>query len=126
MIGVAGGISPYNQIEVIVPLAQDFANLSFDTEGSIRDKKTDELLFTETTKLLGNFHSNVINPIIKPIICDGCNVNEPFEHRCHGEGRIMVRGDVIDGACECTTCVSPETDENYLAWVAAGMPKEWF
>lgn len=30
-------------------------------------------------------------------LCDGCNVREPFEHRCHGD----------DGgrSCECPECV---------------------
>jgi len=30
------------------------------------------------------------------IICDGCNVREPFEHRCHGRG------------CNCTNPVCME------------------
>ena len=37
------------------------------------------------------------------LICDGCNVREPFEHRCHGS-RMQVRGENVSGACECEGC----------------------
>lgn len=36
-------------------------------------------------------------------ICDGCNVREPFEHRCHGS-RMQVRGENVIGACQCEDC----------------------
>ncbi len=38
------------------------------------------------------------------IICDGCNVRDGWEHRCHGETRIMVRGELYNGPCECVPC----------------------
>jgi len=45
------------------------------------------------------------------MICDGCNVREPFEHRCHstsGSGRtipeMVVRGERVPRACECEPC----------------------
>jgi len=37
------------------------------------------------------------------IICDGCNVREPFEHRCHGE-RSVVLGQHTNKPCECPEC----------------------
>lgn len=39
----------------------------------------------------------------KPIICDGCNVRHPFEHRCHGS-RAMVMGRQTNRSCQCTDC----------------------
>lgn len=36
-------------------------------------------------------------------ICDGCNVREPFEHRCHGSD-----GEWLDGrVCVCDECREP-------------------
>lgn len=44
-------------------------------------------------------------------LCDGCNVNEPFEHRCHGAfGPITVRGESLDAGCSCSECIA-ERDE---------------
>ena len=37
------------------------------------------------------------------IICDGCNVNLPHEHRCHGN-RSVVRGERMDKPCQCLDC----------------------
>lgn len=42
--------------------------------------------------------------IIEPIICDGCNIREPFEHKCHGKNAI-VRGEQTNRSCECQVCV---------------------
>lgn len=39
----------------------------------------------------------------EPVICDGCNIREPFEHRCHGRN-IVVRGERADRSCECRPC----------------------
>lgn len=39
----------------------------------------------------------------KMIICDGCNVNAPFEHRCH-EHNAMIRGETTNKSCECPVC----------------------
>ena len=36
-------------------------------------------------------------------ICDGCNVREPFEHRCHGS-QATVRGERTGLPCECSEC----------------------
>lgn len=57
MIGIAGGISPYNLHE-LTPLFIEFDDLSCDTEGSVRDKNDDDLLFTEMVKLfaVGKHH----------------------------------------------------------------------
>lgn len=38
-----------------------------------------------------------------PVICDGCNVREPFEHRCHGE-QSVVMGEQTGKPCECQPC----------------------
>ena len=37
------------------------------------------------------------------ILCDGCNVNRPFEHRCH-RGRAMVNGEQTGRPCQCAEC----------------------
>jgi hypothetical protein len=37
------------------------------------------------------------------IICDGCNVRAPFEHRCHGRN-AYVRGERTGKACDCQEC----------------------
>jgi hypothetical protein len=38
-----------------------------------------------------------------PIICDGCNVRPPFEHRCHGN-RSVIAGKHTGQTCECKDC----------------------
>lgn len=43
------------------------------------------------------------------MICDGCNVNKPWEHRCHGIEKIARFGDILPTACECPEC--READE---------------
>jgi hypothetical protein len=41
-----------------------------------------------------------------PIVCDGCRVREPWEHRCHG--RMARVGDEPTGrSCECAECSEP-------------------
>ena len=37
------------------------------------------------------------------IICDGCNVKDGWEHRCHGD-RAMVLGVQTLRPCECKEC----------------------
>jgi len=37
---------------------------------------------------------------VAPVICDGCNVREPWEHRCHGK------------PCECPRCRESVTPRN--------------
>lgn len=37
------------------------------------------------------------------VICDGCRVTAPFEHRCHGE-RVQVAGESVAGSCQCVEC----------------------
>lgn len=43
------------------------------------------------------------------MICDGCNVHKPHEHRCHGLNTITRFGDILSTACECPGC--READE---------------
>lgn len=42
------------------------------------------------------------------VLCDGCNVREPWEHRCHsgryGQANIMVRGERELVVCQCEEC----------------------
>lgn len=38
------------------------------------------------------------------VVCDGCNVREPFEHRCH-QRNILVQGERIDKLCCCWECL---------------------
>ena len=38
------------------------------------------------------------------VVCDGCNVQAPFEHRCH-EDRVFVNGVKKPlKTCECPVC----------------------
>lgn len=37
------------------------------------------------------------------VICDGCNVLPPHEHRCHG-ARAQVKGEPAGKPCECPEC----------------------
>lgn len=41
--------------------------------------------------------------IINPVICDGCNVNPLWEHRCHGR-KSVVRGEQTGKQCQCPDC----------------------
>ncbi len=36
-------------------------------------------------------------------LCDGCNVQLPWEHRCHGD-QAVIRGQQTDKPCECLEC----------------------
>lgn len=40
----------------------------------------------------------------KPVICDGCNVRQRWEHRCHGGYNVLVMGQRYHGHCECRDC----------------------
>ncbi len=43
------------------------------------------------------------------MICDGCNVNEGWEHKCHsrsGQEDMMIRGERYHAFCSCEECVS--------------------
>jgi hypothetical protein len=40
------------------------------------------------------------------VICDGCRVNEPFEHRCHGR-MARVNDEPVGKPCECSECSEP-------------------
>ena len=42
----------------------------------------------------------------KLLICDGCNVRAPFEHRCHGD-RAFVNGEATGKPCQCEDCFLP-------------------
>lgn len=57
------------------------------------------------------------------IICDGCNVNPPWEHRCHGD-RAMVLGEQTEFPCECPECLETERTFAALAAAAGFAPKE--
>lgn len=37
------------------------------------------------------------------VICDGCAVNPPHEHRCHGL-RAYVNGEAMRRPCDCRDC----------------------
>ena len=37
------------------------------------------------------------------LICDGCNVRPPFEHRCH-QNRAFVNGESTGKSCQCPDC----------------------
>lgn len=41
----------------------------------------------------------------KIVVCDGCRVKFPFEHRCHGENAFVL-GFATGKPCECPTCVN--------------------
>ncbi len=44
------------------------------------------------------------------LICDGCNVKPPFEHRCHGDNS-QVSGEPTRLSCECDECRAPTPEE---------------
>lgn len=44
------------------------------------------------------------------LICDGCNVRWPHEHRCHGD-QARVDGEPTEGPCECPDCRMSEGQE---------------
>ena len=46
---------------------------------------------------------SVLHPGVELIICDGCNVREPHEHRCH-RFPITRFGVKMSKACECLAC----------------------
>jgi hypothetical protein len=50
--------------------------------------------------------ASVPEPKPKLLICDGCNVRPPFEHRCHGD-RAFVRGEATGKSCQCEDCSMP-------------------
>ncbi|HAG27773.1 TPA: hypothetical protein DCG61_03255 [Patescibacteria group bacterium] len=58
------------------------------------------------------------------IICDGCNVHEPYEHRCHGADQISIGGEIHAGPCGCE-CQRKPTSESLAKWMAAGRPKKF-
>ena len=41
--------------------------------------------------------------VVQPVICDGCNVLGPWEHRCHG-ARSVVQGEQTNRQCQCPDC----------------------
>jgi hypothetical protein len=45
-------------------------------------------------------------------VCDGCNVRQPWEHRCHGldASEIVVNGERVRGSCECPDCREAEAE----------------
>jgi len=42
-------------------------------------------------------------PKAENVICDGCNVRDPWEHRCHGK-EAVVREEQTYKPCECPRC----------------------
>lgn len=115
--GIAGGLYSEN-IGMIEPLAREFKNLSIDAEGRLRIPSTDQMNIVEVRKFIRVSKKLLIGNII----CDGCNVREPHEHRCHGQGPIMVQGDRQDIACECEPCNNHPSSEKLQAWADAGYP----
>jgi hypothetical protein len=39
----------------------------------------------------------------EPLICDGCRVREPHEHRCH-VFPVLVDGEEVREVCQCREC----------------------
>ncbi len=59
---------------------------------------------------LGDNESQTPQPFAcrpEPVICDGCNVFHPHEHRCHGEN-AFVHGEATGKPCECPLCFEIE------------------
>lgn len=48
-------------------------------------------------------HLNMRAQEAAPIICDGCNVRDGWEHKCHGKN-AMVQGERTSKLCECRPC----------------------
>lgn len=62
-------------------------------------EKTQEILGLKSLYEAGQF----LLEQNQPLICDGCNVRTPWEHRCHGE-RAQVRGEPTGKRCQCAEC----------------------
>ncbi len=62
--------------------------------------RTQEILFPETADAVAFLLETMSG---KRLICDGCNVRVPFEHRCHGI-RSEVNGVQTGRQCECDDC----------------------
>lgn len=43
-----------------------------------------------------------------PVICDGCNVRSPHEHRCHGDD-AWVCGRATGQPCQCPPCAEAKS-----------------
>lgn len=63
--------------------------------------------FDEGVKNMGHHSTKIPEP---PLLCDGCNVRTPHEHRCWGE----IKGDpngvglqILTKKCECPDCNDP-------------------
>lgn len=50
---------------------------------------------------------------IRKDVCDGCNVKEPWEHRCHGDDAVVL-GERVGGPCRCTddVCLAASPSPN--------------
>jgi hypothetical protein len=51
------------------------------------------------------YYSDWYKKIDPPIICDGCNVRHPFEHRCH-RTHITILGERTKLNCQCNLCLN--------------------
>ena len=45
----------------------------------------------------------LMSAVVEPIICDGCNVPPPREHRCH-VSKSVIRGKQTNRQCQCPGC----------------------
>jgi len=50
------------------------------------------------------------------IICDGCNVDGNWEHRCHGENAFVGR-EATRKPCECKPCEEPRRKEKKMGFI---------
>lgn len=72
------------------------------------DMRTVRAMVKKTQEILGIPHPEAIEFLLEinasaRTICDGCNVREPFEHRCH-RGRSVVQGEQTGKKCQCVEC----------------------
>ena len=123
-IGIAGGLSSEN-ISILQPLVDKYDNLSIDAEGRLRIPENDLMNLSEVQRFIQASKDLLIKPTNSMVLCDGCNVKAPHEHRCHGSGPITVHGDRKEMACECIPCNNPPSAEKLQEWADAGYPEDF-
>ncbi len=73
-----------------------------EEEAKLKILRTQEILGLDVNEAIRFLLYEVITGV-KIVICDGCDVEQPFEHRCHNE-RAVVRGEQKDEKCLCVNC----------------------
>lgn len=65
--------------------------------------RTQEILMLKAVNDAITFLAYQIIPGTTLTLCDGCNVRQSFEHRCHGD-KSVVSGKQTGKSCQCADC----------------------